>query len=410
MISRRNLLGVPTLGCALTACQQEENDAVEITETTGSEPSPLIASPSGSTLVVVFQRFAADWINMLVPAGDASYATQRPSVRIDDPLDLDGYFGLHPALQPLMDLYEGGTLGFVSATGWIPQAARDRSHFYAQTLAEAGARSGVHDGWLGRVMQLDPARSGLWAAIAAESSVPKSFQGHPDAIALQDFASYTHGSVMADQATALVEALAQISGDPGETVLRLAQSIRSVETTPPTASTAAYPATTLGRGLKTAAEAIRGGLAPRVISVTSDDDWDTHVNQLSRHNNSLPNFANAIRAFHDDLGEWLPNVTLVTMTEFGRKAVDNLSGTDHGTASSMLVMGGQVNGRQVYGEWPGMHDSALFEGEDLEVTTDYRSVLGEIVGHHLGAGNSTLEAIFPGGYARSDRWRGFMRV
>jgi uncharacterized protein (DUF1501 family) len=192
-------------------------------------------------------------------------------------------------------------------------------------------------------------------------------------------------------------------------VLRLAQSMRTLQAAPPPASTVPYPTTTLGNGLKVAAQAIRGGLAPRVVTVTSDDDWDTHVTQAQRHEASLPDFAGALRAFHEDLGELMGSVTLVTMTEFGRKARENFGGTDHGTAASMLVLGKRVAGGRVYGQWPGLHDSALYQGEDLEPTTDYRSVLAELLVRHLGADEAQMDAIFPGGFGRSGHWRGFSR-
>lgn len=401
MMNRRLLL--PFLAAATAACESPS----EPTAAPADSKDTLNATPD-KTLVVVFQRFAADWINMLIPAGDPNYATLRPNIHIDSPLPLHSFYGLHPALAPLQPLYDAGSLGFVTATGWIPTDSRDRSHFFAQTIAESGARSGTRDGWLGRVMQRDPVEAGLWAALAAERSVPISLQGYPEAIALADIATYTHGSVMAGQATALMEELAATAGAPGSTVLRLARSMRDIEANPPPASDASYPATTLGNGLKVAAQAIKAGLGPRVVTVTSDDDWDTHVNQLSRHEASLPNFAGALRAFHDDLGSAMSKVTLATMTEFGRKARENLSGTDHGTASSMLVMGGGVRGGQIYGQWPGLTASDLYQGEDLEPTTDFRSVLGEILGHHLGADPAALEQIFPGGYAQPTHWRGFM--
>lgn len=227
-----------------------------------------------------------------------------------------------------------------------------------------------------------------------------SLQGYSDAIALTGFASYTHGSVMAAQATATLERFGQIAGDPGNTVRRLASSMREIEASPPPLSDVLYPATSLGNGLRIAAQAIPGGLAPRVATVSSNDDWDTHVHQLRRHEAALPAFAAAIRAFYDDLAGMRDTVTLVTMTEFGRKAQDNVSGTDHGTALSMLVMGGRAAGGQIYGQWPGMHDSALYQGEDLEPATDFRSVLGEILGQHLGASDATLDAIIPGGFPR----------
>lgn len=377
---------------------------------TGGSAAATGEVPAQHTLVVVFQRFAADWINLLVPYGDPDYPVVRPNLQITNPVVLDNFFGLHPAMSVLKPLYDAGTLGFVTATGWVPLDSRDRSHFFAQSIAESGARSGADGGWLSRVMHRDSAeyQDNTWAALAAEGSVPASFQGYAGAIAVRDFAAYNHGSIMGDAATQLIETVAGIAGSPGDDVRRLASSMREISASPPPVSTIAYPATTLGTGLKVAAQAIRGGLAPRVISVTSDDDWDTHVTQANRHNTSLPNFAGALKAFHDDLGELLGQVTVVTMTEFGRKAKENLGGTDHGTASSMLVMGGGVVGGRVYGQWPGLAADKLFQGEDLEPTTDFRSVLGEILVRRMGVAESTLEEIFPGGYAGSANWRAFM--
>jgi uncharacterized protein (DUF1501 family) len=417
MLTRRMLL--PLLAAGTAGCSQGNNGHLASplaydSSTGGAAGSPAVAQGAvasdapPATLVVVFQRFAADWINMLVPAGDSAYAGLRPTLRVDSPLALDGFYGLNPALTDLEYLYSSGDLAFVAATGWIPTDSRDRSHFYAQSLAEAGARTGVSSGWLGRFLNGDTAyNADLWAALSAESAVPSSLQGFPNAIAIRDFAAYTHGSVMGDSATALLESLAEQSGDPGSTVLRLARSMRSVALAPPPVSSVIYPNSNLGQGLKVAAQAIHGGLAPRVITVTSDDDWDTHVNQANRHANSLPKFAGALRAFHEDLGPLMDRVTVVTMTEFGRKAVENLGGTDHGTGSSMLVMGRGVAGGQVYGQWPGLHASALYQGEDLEPTTDYRSVLGELLVRRMGVAESALDAIFPGGFAGSAHWRHF---
>lgn len=425
MLTRRMLLPLLAAGAA-TACSKQAAQsptaaaAVPGVPATGSTPpatSGTTAAPGSSsapmlegTLVVVFQRFAADWMNLLVPMGDPAYATTRPNLKITNALPLDGFFGLHPALTDLKTLFDAGTLGFIAATGWVPTDSRDRSHFFAQSIAESGARSGVNSGWLGRVMQRDTAHNeDIWAALAAESSVPNSLQGFANAIAVRDFADYNHGSVMADAATSLQQSLAEISGAPGEPVLRLARSIGALAAEPLPMPTVTYPTNSLGQGLKVAAQAIKGGLAPRVITITSDDDWDTHVNQLSRHNTSLPAFAAAFKAFDDDMGELMGKVTVVTMTEFGRKAVENLGGTDHGTASSMLVMGGQVTGGKVYGQWPGMESSKLYQAEDLEPTTDFRSVLGEILVKRLGVPEAELETVFPGGYAASANWRQFHR-
>ncbi len=426
MLTRRMLLPLLAAGAA-TACSKQAAQsplaaAAPAAPATGITPPTATgmtgtAAPGASsaptlegTLVVVFQRFAADWMNLLVPMGDPAYTTARPNLAITNPLPLDGFFGLHPALTDLKTLFDVGSLGFVAATGWVPTDSRDRSHFFAQSIAESGARSGVSSGWLGRVMQRDTNHNDdIWAALAAESSVPNSLQGFANAIAVRDFADYNHGSVMADAATGLQQTLAEIAGAPGEPVNRLARSIGALAAEPLPAPTITYPVNSLGQGLKVAAQAIKGGLAPRVITITSDDDWDTHVNQLSRHNTSLPAFAAAFKAFNDDMGALMGKVTVVTMTEFGRKAVENLGGTDHGTASSMLVMGGQVTGGKVYGQWPGMESSKLYQGEDLEPTTDFRSVLGEILVKRLGVAEAELEAVFPGGYAASANWRQFHR-
>lgn len=366
------------------------------------------AAAATGTVVVVFQRFAADWINLLVPAGDPDYARLRSNVRIDNPLPLDGYFGLHPALSPLQPLYQAGSLGFVTATGWLPESLRDRSHFQAQQLAEAGGATGVDGGWLGRGMNALGPQSNLWAGLAAESSAPVSLEGYNGTIALRDFSTYDHGSVAGVGATALIESLAAVAGERGQALRNLSASMQAIQAEPPAPTALDYPNTNLGRGLRTAAEAIRHGLSPRVITVTSDDDWDTHVNQLSRHEAALPNFAAALRSFHDDLGERMAGVTLVTLTEFGRKAIENFSGTDHGTAFSMLLMGGRVRGGQVLGQWPGLAQAQLFQNEDLMPTTDFRSVLGEVWGRHSQADDDTLERVLPGGYATRPNWLGCM--
>ncbi|AXQ29937.1 DUF1501 domain-containing protein [Solimonas sp. K1W22B-7] len=394
----------------LPATKPAAKPAAATTTTTAAAPARVAAASTagGHTLVVVFQRFAADWINMLVPYGDPDYAVLRPNLKVTNPVVLDSFFGLNPGLNALKRLYDNGRLGFVTATGWVPLDSRDRSHFYAQTLAEAGARAGVIGGWLGRAMTRAPADSNVWSAIAAENAVPASLQGYPGAIAVRDFADLNHGSTGGIAVTALIEAVAELAGPPGDTTRRLAQGMRALVETPPPAPTVAYPATALGNGLRVAAQAIRAGMSPRVVTVNSEDDWDTHVVQASRHAISLPNFANALVAFHDDLGAMMDNVTVVTMTEFGRKAKENFGGTDHGTASSMLVMGGRVAGGRVHGRWPGLSPQALFQNEDLEPTTDFRSVLGEILAKRLGVSLADLELVFPGGYAAQGNWRQFL--
>ncbi len=393
MLARRTLLSVAAAAAATHA------------------PQGLALGPN-HTLVVVFQRFAADWINLLVPKGDPNYAALRPTLKISNGISLNSDFALSPHLASLKPIYDAGDLAFVAATGWLDEAGRSHSHFIAQSLMERAAATGVNNGWLARALSADPyANSSIWRAIAAEAAVPASLQGHPSTVAVKDFGSYSHGSAMGDKATAAIKQLANIAGVPGNVLRRLSESIEEVKQSGIAALTphngAVYPNTRLGQGLKTAAQAIHGGYSPRVVTVTSDDDWDTHVSQTLRHANNVPNFANALAAFNRDLDVKMNEVTLVTMTEFGRTARESLDGTEHGSGSSMLVMSRRIAGAQVYGNWPGLGDNDMINGRDLRPTTDYRAVLSEILVQHLGLSETDLAGIFPTVHASSSNWRNF---
>lgn len=389
MASRRLLLPFLAAGAAALAVQRVQ------------------AATTGKTLVLVFQRYAPDWINLLVPAGDPAYATLRPKLAIRNPLMLDDYFGLHPSLASLQPLFSAGDLAFVTATGWLDTAARDRSHLKAQLLAELGTPAQASSGWAARYLHAETKPVALWTALAAGRSIPSSLQGYPEALALSDFSDLEQTAAAGDTATQLALQLAGLAGVAGSTALRLAQMQQSVAGLD-LPSSASYPDTELGRGLKLASQAIRAGLAPRLIAVNSSDDWDTHVKQSNRHQKALPGFAAALRSFHDELGSQMQDVLLVTMSEFGRKARESLGGTDHGTGSSMLLMGGGVRGGRVYGQWPGLQSEALYEGEDLMPTTDFRAVLGEILARHMSLDTALIETVFPGGYAGTEYWRGFL--
>lgn len=367
------------------------------------------ASQATHTLVVVFQRFAADWLNLLVPAGDPAYGPARPNLAVNTPIPLDSFFGLHPQLAPLKPAYDAGDLAFIAATGWISPELIDRSHFYAQQIMEAGSAPASDGGWLTRFVQQDAAfPSGLWSALAAERSVPNSLQGTSHAIAVADFNRYQHFSVMGDAATNAARDLGVLAEENGQTLVTLCDSLVDAKQNGYGAPTdATYPATRLGGGLQVAAQAIKRGLAPRVITVTSDDDWDTHVNQAARHERSLPSFAQALASFYDDLGDHLNDVTVVTMTEFGRRVRESAGGTDHGTGSSMMVMSRRIAGAQVYGTWPGLASDQLWRGQDLRPTTDYRTVLSEILSQHMGLADTSLEGVFQSPLVAREHWLSF---
>ena len=326
------------------------------------------AAPSPKhRLVVVFQRGAADGLNIVVPYREKNYYAMRPSIAIpqNQVLDLDGSFGLHPSLAAFKPLYDQGHLAIVHAAG-SPDTTR--SHFDAQDYMESGTPGvkSTQDGWLNRALQAEDLRHRCagtceqhtaFRALALGNDVPRTLAGKIPAIAL----SNVNGFAVAGRGPA-----------PS-----------------PTAS---------------AFEAMYADSGDRIFTDVSG--WDTHQNQGSVNGqlaNRLSEFSASIAAFWSDMGDDAQNITLVTMSEFGRTARENgTGGTDHGHANAMFVVGGNVKGGKVYGKWPGLDNDQLNEGRDLVLTTDFRQVLGEVVSQTLGASN--MEEVFPGAGLNQNRF------
>src|SRR5207253_1292336 len=299
MITRRTLLKAG--GCALVAYAGAPRFLLRAAHA---------AEASGKVLVAIFQRGAVDGLSMVMPYGDSGYAGVRPSIGLQPPrrgeseraTDLDGFFAFHPALAPLVPLWESRALAVVHACG-SPDTTR--SHFDAQDYMESGTPGvkNTTDGWLARAVAARPAKS-----------------------------------------TPFREALRQI-----------AQLIKA------------------DVGLEVAFADMQG--------------WDTHVGQGAERGQlalRLRDFGAALAAFAQDLGDKMSDVVVLTMSEFGRTVAENGNrGTDHGHATAMLVLGGGVRGGRVYGRWPGLAHHQLFEGRDLAVTTDFRTLFSEIATRHL---------------------------
>lgn len=375
----------------------------------------------GQRLVVIFQRGAADGLNVVVPYREKNYYAMRPSIAIpqNQVIDLDGFFGLHPSLAAFKPLYDQGQLAIVHAAG---SPDMSRSHFDAQDYMESGTpgTKATADGWLNRALQAEDLRHRqehtAFRALALGAQVPLTLAGKVPAIVLNNvngFAVAGRGPALSPAASAF-EAMYADSGDKifhaaGDETFEAVKMLRDANPAQYTPAPGVdYPNTEFGNSMKQIAQLLKSNLGVEA-AFTDVSGWDTHQNQGSVNGqlaNRLSDFSASIAAFWRDLGDDAGNVTLVTMSEFGRTAPENgTGGTDHGHANAMFVLGGNVKGGKVYGRWPGLENEQLNEGRDLALTTDYRQVLGEVVSRSLGAGN--LDLVFPGAGVSPNRWLRF---
>ncbi len=370
-------------------------------------------SPRKKILVAIFQRGAADGLNMVVPHGEKAYYALRPTIAVPRPaaqagaqadaaIDLDGFFGLNPALAPLAPLYREGHLAIVDAVG-SPDPTR--SHFDAQDYMESGTpgRKATRDGWMNRALPPEQGKVSPVRALALGAVLPRSLAGSNSAIAVQSLPGFqVRDPEMARQFEQMYRAskdplLQTAAHDTFEAVAMLQSIGRQPYTT---AGGAEYPRSPFGESLRQIAQLIKAGVGVE-MAFADIGGWDHHVNEVGQRasEGQLPNllrqYGQALAAFWKDMGDRMADVAVVTMSEFGRTAKENGGrGTDHGHANCMFVMGGAVKGGKIYGRWPGLEREQLNEGRDLALTTDFRDVLGELVGRHLG--NPTLSAVFPG--------------
>jgi uncharacterized protein (DUF1501 family) len=366
-------------------------------------------------LVVLFQRGAADGLNIVVPHGESAYYAMRPSIAIPRPgrnesaLDLDGFFGLHPSMSSLKPLWEQEHLAIVHAAG-SPDTTR--SHFDAQDYMESGTPGvkATEDGWLNRALKApsgaDAAKApSPFRAVALGTSLPRALAGTQPAVALNNINEFGIGGRVGAPAP-IAPTFEAMYAQSVDTVLHgtgheTFEAVRMLKSADPARYTPArganYPNGQLGQGLRQVAQLMKADLGVEVV-FTDIGGWDNHVNEggsQGQLSNLLRQFSQSIAAFWTDLGDLGADTVLVTMSEFGRTARENGNrGTDHGHANVMFVLGGPVKGGKVYGRWPGLDSSQLYEGRDLALTTDFRRVLGEAVARHYG--NKDLDTVFPG--------------
>lgn len=354
-------------------------------------------------LVVIFQRGAADGLNIVVPHGETAYYAMRPSINIprSSVIDLDGLFGLHPAISSFQPLWKQGHLAIVHAAG-SPDPTR--SHFDAQDFMESGTPGvkATEDGWLNRALHEAPRDDSAFRAVAMGASLPRILSGSEPAVALNNINEFSVGRG-ANPAANTFEAMYAGSVDSvlhgtGTETFDAVKMLKSADPTKYTpAAGAIYPKGQFSEGLKQLAQLIKANLGVQV-AFADIGGWDHHVNEGNTQGqlaNVLGDFSQSLSAFWIDLGDLMQDTVVVTMSEFGRTARENGNrGTDHGHANAMFVMGGPVKGGKVYGRWPGLDQSQLYEGRDLALTTDFRQVLSELIAVHLG--NKSLNRVFPG--------------
>lgn len=368
------------------------------------------AAPNKKKMVVLFQRGAMDGLNVVVPFAEPEYYRLRPTISIPQPrqggadaaIDLDGFFGLHPSLSPLQPLFRNGQLAIVQAVG-SPDPTR--SHFDAQDFMESGTpgTKATEDGWLNRAMQSMPERQASpFRAVAFGPYLPRTLAGSAPAVAIPDLKQFkmygpqqtVEGGFEAMYAQTVDQAMRGVGQETFDAIDQL-KKINPDSYQPENG--AQYPNNRFGKSLMEIAELLKADVGLEVAFLDSGG-WDHHVNEggvQGQLSNLLRDLGQGIAAFHQDMGDRMGDVVFVSMSEFGRTARENGNrGTDHGHANCMFVMGGDVKGGKVYTRWPGMTEEHLYEGRDLAVTTDYRSVLGEIMAKHLGGRD--LSAVFPG--------------
>jgi uncharacterized protein (DUF1501 family) len=372
------------------------------------------SASSSDVLISIFLRGGADGLSLVPPFGDPSYYALRPTLAIPPPgsaanpaLNLDGFFGLPPAMAALLPVYQGGQLLIVHASGSTDPS---RSHFDAQFFMEIGKPGDLNvvTGWLGRHLASRPPAKvdAALRGIGFNYGLPQTLVGAPDTLPIPDPANFglSGNSSTRTQRLAWLGNAYQVERDPLRTAaLNTQRTITTLSTlningyVP--AGGAVYPGGSFGTALRSTAALIRADMGVEAVQIDLGG-WDTHSQQGPINGGMAVNmqqFAQAIAAFYVDMvyANKINNVTLVATSEFGRVARENASqGTDHGHGNAMFVMGGQVRGGRVLTQWPGLADGQLYQNQDLQVTIDYRDILAETVLRRLG--NTNLDLVFPG--------------
>ncbi len=365
--------------------------------------SPAQAAARSPRLIVILLRGAADGLDIVVPYRESNYYAARPTIAIAKPgekdgaIDLDGQFGLHPSLAPLMAQWTAGNLAFVQATG-LKDATR--SHFQAQDYLESGTARLTGSGWMNRLIGVLPANSAT-QAVSVGNSMPLIFTG-PQIVASMAFGKAGNHQIQIDrpqiqtvfdQLYAQDQRLSQIYREGREARDILLKSLNDERIAASKDAPAPDQFETSARYL---AQLMSGDAATQVAFMELGG-WDSHVNQRGILNRQLKPLGTGLAALAEELGSVYEDTAIVVMSEFGRTVAENGNGgSDHGYGNAIWLLGGAIKGKQLYGEWPSLEDTALHESRDLAITTDFRDVLMSLLGEHFSLNAEALSQVFPG--------------
>jgi len=351
-------------------------------------------------IVYVFQRGAADGLHSIVPHGDPQYFNLRPQTAIADSIDLDGFFGLNPELSALKSIWDEGDLAMVHATG---SPSDSRSHFDSQDNMEYANfdKVSARTGWLANYLAASSQeQDSVFRAIALNGAVQKSIKGPVEALTMTNLSSFdviTHDDLYEETQQTMQE-LFLGSDNFSQTSSVLFSAIEELKRLNPedypVENGAVYQNDDFAKKLKTLGVLVKADMGVEVATVDIGG-WDNHDDILKNYSKPAQAFSKGLQAFYQDMGDRMENITVICVTEFGRRAAENGSkGTDHGHAGVIYAIGKQVNGGQVFADWPGLLEANLYRG-DLQVTTDFREVLSELVVKRLKYSQDDLAAIIP---------------
>ncbi len=397
--SRRSVLkGAAALGGTMAVTQLFGESVMQAT---------FAGTTGGSTLVVLSLRGGIDGLGVVVPHGDPGYYAARPTTAVAKSSVVcgDSMFGLHPKMAPLQKFWDSGELAAVQAVG-LPVA--NRSHFAAiEEVEDAAPGSDLRSGWINRMVGLGSTTAVTDAVQLGQTFPTAALSGPRALLATSSLDDLRISAADGDYASRRYASLDSAwKGSSGPAARGYAEAVNVSRTTgskiaAAPASTTAYPtvwnASPFAGPLKSAAQLIRADVGTDVIAIDAGM-WDFHTGYgtlgWGSMQSGVDGLAQSLAAFLTDLGDLRSRVTLVTISEFGRRVQENSSqGFDHGWGNMMLVAGAGVKGGKYYGRWPGLASSSLADG-DLKVTTDYRNVLGEIVSKRF-SGRS-MSTLFPG--------------
>jgi uncharacterized protein (DUF1501 family) len=354
------------------------------------------AAGTDRVLVTIFLRGAADFLNLVVPAGDPHYYALRPKIRVAPgaELPLDGFFGLNPNLSALLPWFQSGQLAVIHACG---SPSRTRSHFDEQDFVEFGAPGDktVRNGWLNRYLVGAGVDTPI-AAVTIGARAVKALAGEAVSLAIPSIASMKLSGGFVPQRRAALEQIYRAAGGPLARTVENSLDVYDTLATVDASTSVTYPSSPFASALRDLAALIKADIGVRV-GAADLGGWDHHFNELEVLPGLAANFADSLHAFASDLGSDLGRTLVLVMTEFGRRAAENPSGgTDHGVAGAMLALGGGIAGGRVLlkdAVWPGLAPQELYQGVDLQPTTDFRDVFSEALDRHTGVGN--LGSMFP---------------